>query len=335
MATNYDYLKMFQQLHKGNDFMTLIPELTRDNIKEVGNAILNYQPTKEAFYNAFLTKILLQVVNGIDATNKFSPLKSSEIRGDIEEAYVDYIESTNFDPDDETLLKNVKADIQTLYHKVDRKTKRETSISDEQLADAFLTPNGLSALATQVLASLTASQEHDEYVMIKELFAMNIVHATKPDQIVYLGNGTPQEKADNLLYGLKRDNARLTYLSRKYNTKGLMSRTSHANQLLILHEDYKLNMDMGSLPSIFNLDKVENNTNTITVEDFNADDKNIVAVLTDKRAIQYRDRLRKMTSFYNPQTLTTKYFLHVWLLISLSYIFNIVYYVEGDKPSGK
>lgn len=328
--SNYQYLKLFEQISKGNDYMTLIPKVTRDNITEVGNAILSYEPTKEAFYNVFMTKILMQIINGLDANNKFAPYKSGNVIGDIEEAYVDYIGSRAYDPEDETLLKNVKASITNLYHKVDRKTVRETSISDDQLRDAFLTENGLSSLGAQVLSTLYSSQEHDEYVMIKELFNLNIKHATKPMQKVVITGANAKEKADNLLYAIKRDTARLSYVKKDYNTQGLMMRTPESGQILVLHEDYKLNIDMGSLPNIFNLDKVELKTNTITVDDFNADEENIIAVLVDKRAIQYRDRLRKMTSFYNPQTLTTKYFLHVWLLVSMSYIFNMVYYVEGE-----
>ncbi len=334
MATNYEVLEQFLTLHKGSDWSNNIPELTKTNVADVGNAIMNYQPARDVFYNAFMVKITKQLFAGLTADNKFKFLKGEKVVGDIEDSYVDYIEGKNFDPEDETLLKNVKAQIKTLYHKLDRRLLYETSISDVQLRNAFLNEGGLDSLISTVLSTLTNSKEWDEFTMIKQLIVDNTEHAGK---VIVIDGNDREEILKNFLRALRKTSNRLAYVSRDYNKLGLATATSKENQLLVLHDDLTVDIDFDVLANIYNMEKLEVETRTVTVDNFNEGkvvdgDKtyDLIAGLFDVRAFRLHDVLNHMETFRNPQTLTTKYFLHVWQIMSIAYLFNMVYFVVPE-----
>lgn len=338
-TTNYEYLRNFMGNSKGSDWVNNIPQLTKDNIASVGNAIMDLQASKDAFYNQFILKIKEQIFKGMTANNKFKFLKGKNVSGIIEDSYVDYIKGKNFDPEDTTLLKNVKATIKTLYHKIDRRLVYETSISDAQLREAMLGEYGLDTLLGNILNTLYESAEWDEFTMFKEMIVYNLQHAGK---VVYLGkplvDGTTdidwKTVGDALLYNLKKYSKNLTYLSRDYNKLGLASRTSRENQILVMQKDIANDIDFTTLANIFNLDKLATEmTNMVEVDNFN-ENEDILACIMSKDGFRYHDYLRTTETFRNGQTLTTKYMHHVQQMISYSYLYNTIYFVLGDEPEG-
>lgn len=339
-TTNYEYLSQFMNLAKGRDWVDNIPELTKDNIAQVGNAIIDLKPARDMFYDEFIVKIKEMLFDGLRADNKFAFMKGPQVSGIIEDTYVDYIKGKNFDPEDTTLLKNVKANMATLYHKVDSRMIYETSISDAQLREAFLSNGGLDTLLGTIVNTLYESAEWDEFTKFKESIATNVKYAGK---VIYLGNPKVLDEsgaetaetdwrkvADAMLFNLRKYSKDLTYVSRDHNILELAQRTSLEQQLVIMHKDMALNIDFASLANIFNLDKVETATNMVEVDNFNENDFLVGAVMT-KNAWKYRDELRTTETFRNPQTLTTKYFFHLWQMISYSYLYNAIYFVLGTE----
>lgn len=344
MATNYEYLEQFLELHKGADWDNNIPELTKTNIAEVGNAIIDYQPARDMFYNAFIVKITNQLFAGLIADNKFKFLKGQKVVGDIEDSYVDYIEGKNFDPDDETLLANVKADIKTLYHKLDRKLVYETSISDVQLRNAMLSEGGLDSLVSTILSTLTNSKEWDEFTMVKQLIVDNFAHAGK---VVIIEGDVREDILKNFLRALRKTSNKMTYVNREHNEVEVATATPKKNQLLVLHDDLTVDIDFDVLANIYNMNKLEIETRTVTVDNFNEGivtitgeddsetDYEIIAGLFDVRAFRINDVLNHTETFRNPQTLTTKYFLHIWQIMSMAFFFNMVYFVVPEGALDK
>lgn len=337
-VSNFDYMNGFMTLAKGRDWVDNIPQLTKDNIVEVGNAILSLKPARDMFYDEFILKIKEQIFGSLSADNKFKFLKGRNVDGIIEESYVDYIKGKNFDADNDTLLKNVKAKIRTLYHKIDRRLLYETSLSDEQMREAMLGTYGVSNLMAEVLNSLYESAEWDEFTMAKEMIVHNLQYAGK---VVYLGSPKTEDGsldykalADVMLLELRKVNKHLQYVNRDHNILGLASATSTANQILVMHGDMNLNIDFASLSSIFNLDKVETASNMIEVDNFN-ENEYIVGAIMDRRGFQLRDSLRTTETFRNGQTLTTKYMHHIWQMMSYSYLRNTVYFVIGTEEEVK
>ncbi len=350
--TNYDILGAFTTLSEGTDYNNHIPELTRNNIIDVGNAILDYQPAKEAFYNSFLTKITRQLFEGINGNNIFKFLKGPMTEGDIEDSYVDYIEPESFDGGETNPFKQNKPDVKVLYHKVDRQLKYKTTVSDTQLRKAFLSDTGLSTLINKVVDSLTQSAEHDEYVMFKQLLVESLFMGRNNGGDVgshtVLSGTSKSELVERFLYELKKHSMNMTFNTRDYNPMGVMNRTSYDNQIIVIHKDYALDIDMGVLANTLNVDKMKLDGKVVIVDNFNdstpynytgnppivgpdvviPDFRSIVGCIFDRRGVRFWDSLRTMETLRNPDALYTNYWLHIWQGLSYAYFHNMHYIIQ-------
>lgn len=356
--TNYDILGAFIGASDGTDYINHIPELTRDNIAEVGNAILSYQPAKEAFYNSFLTKITRQLFDGINGNNIFKFLKGPMTEGDIEDSYIDYIKGEAFDGGTTNPFTQNKPDIKVLYHKIDRQLKYKTTVSDAQLRKAFLSDTGLSTLINKVVDTLTQSAEHDEYVMFKQLLVdmalKNENHSGGYGALAkheFLSGTSKGELVEQFLYKIKKHSMNMTFNTREYNIMGVLNKSSYDDQIIVIHKDYALDIDMGVLANTLNVDKMKLDGKVIIVDDFNnstyygdneegytytfADEignvGKIVGCIFDRRGVRFWDSLRTMETLRNPDALYTNYWLHIWQGLSYAYFHNMFYIVEPEE----
>lgn len=101
----------------------------------------------------------------------------------------------------------------------------------------------------------------------------------------------------------------------------IRTRTDRADQVLIIRSDLKNAIDLNVLAAAFNMDKADFLARQVEVDNFGAD-SDIVAFICDKDFFQVYDKLRKITSFMNPQGLYTNYYLHVWQVMSYSLMVN-------------
>lgn len=331
---NYDILGAFIGASEGTDYINHIPELTRENIREVGNAILDYQPAKEAFYNSFLTKITRQLFENINANNVFKFLKGPMTEGDIEDAYIDYIKPESFDGGETNPFTHNKPDIKVLYHKIDRQLKYKVTVSDTQLRKAFLSDTGLSTLINKIVDTLTQSAEHDEYVMFKQLLA-DCYTKDGNAKSVTLSGSSKAELVEKYLYELKKHSMNMTFNTREYNKMGVLNRTSYDDQIIVIHKDYALDIDMGVLANTFNIDKMKLDGKVIIVDNFNEalpeDAGNIVGCIFDRRGVRFWDSLRTMETLRNPDALYTNYWLHIWQGLSYAYFHNMFFIIEPKE----
>jgi len=325
IRTNYEIMGSFLQADTGSFYEDNIPELTRTNTSEVGNAILNYQAAKEAFYDMLINKITLQLFNRFLGNNKFKQLKGMMVNGDIEDTYIDYAQGRNFDPDNENPFEVTKSTIKTLYHKRDRELTYTVTVSDFQIRRAFLSEGGLSSFIAQCVDSLYQSAELDEYTMVKEMIKYNYGHAGK---VVALEGSSHEEVVRNLLYELKKAGKDLTYASREHNEMEVMNSTPKDNQVIVLHKDYALDIDTGILANAYNMDKLRFDSQVIEIDNFNEDTDHIVAVILDQRGFRLHDVVRTVEGIRNPANLSTTYWFHLWQIVSYAYFMNAIYFVE-------
>ena len=78
--------------------------------------------------------------------------------------------------------------------------------------------------------------------------------------------------------------------------------------MLLVTPDTQATLDVDTLASVFNLDKAELRYRTIPVDEFPI--PGAVALLTTEDFFVVHDKVYTTTSFFNPQTLTTNYYLH-------------------------
>lgn len=159
----------------GDDYVARIPQATRENIAEVGNTILAYAPTTNAFLSALLNRIAKVVVEKMESVEDiYGAFKDESLPfGDaIQKIYVDLPTAQAFDGTATTaMLNQSKPVIYVEYTKVDRKIFYKQTISVAQLKEAFLTVAKLDEFIRAVTESMAVALGYDKYIMLTNTLA--------------------------------------------------------------------------------------------------------------------------------------------------------------------
>ena len=94
-------------------------------------------------------------------------------------------------------------------------------------------------------------------------------------------------------------------------------------QVIIIRADVATAVGVEVLAAAFNLSYSDYLARQIIVDNFGTHTE-CLAVLTDTRAFQIREKLRQFATFFNPSALAWQYFYHAWDTFSLSPFHNLV-----------
>ena len=159
----------------GEDYQSRIPQATRENIAEVGNTILAYAPTTNAFFTQLLNRIAKVVVEKMESMEDIYGVFGNEQLpfGDaIQKIFVDIPKAKPFDGTATTaMLNQEKPVIHVEYTKVDRKIFYKQTISVAQIKEAFLTLAKLDEFIRAITESMATALSYDKYVMMTENLA--------------------------------------------------------------------------------------------------------------------------------------------------------------------
>ena len=322
-----------------------IPEATRANIQDVGEAITN--PNNAVATNEFISTLLNMVIKQVIHTKLFSdPLKSlkkgTKPLGDtVEEIYANFVQSKGYDPTGADLLTRELPDVKTCYHRMNRKDKYKVTISPEMLAKAFTSYDKLESMIQTIINTLYNSSELDEFVLIKQLIkeavdnnAMKVVTIDEPT--------TNETNAKNFIKAVKivsgdmvfansNNNAYLT--AQSDDNKAIITNTPKDEQVLIIDNATDVSVAIDVLASIFNMSVAEfNDTRKIVIDAF--PDPSIRACLVDEQFFQVFDDLVMFKEFENEEGLYKNYYLHVWQTLAYSILVNAVCFkVASDEDN--
>ena len=321
-----------------NEYQGRIPEATRDTFTSVGNAILEYSTTKNEFLNALVNRIALVVVRNKIAQNPLSVLKKGSVPygKDIEEIFTNMANSSEYDMDGAGLLATQKPDTKAIYHRRNRKDKYKVTIWDDQLREAFVTPEKMGELITSIINSLYSGDNYDEFILCKNLFA----DAISTNKVVTIACDalTDESTAKAFVKSVKTTSGLFQFPSSTFNkyydnkpdsdTGGaIVTWTPKENQILIIRSDILSTLDVDVLAAAFNMDKVSFMGRVLEVDNFGSA-SNCVAILADEAFTQVYDNNFKTTNFYNSEGLYTNFWLHHWQTYSFSYFCNCVAFLE-------
>ncbi len=130
----------------------------------------------------------------------------------------------------------------------------------------------------------------------------------------------------------------LTYASSEYNAYKVVNPTDETpaitftpleNQNIIMTSWLKTMIDINVLADTFNMSVMEMKQKIITVDTFG--NTNLQCVLCDDTFTQARDSKNKLLSDFNPQTLTTKLFLHHWQSLGYCIFANAIGFEVYNK----
>ncbi len=312
-----------------------IPIATQDNIREIGNAMLQYQSTQNEFLNALVNRIARVLITSKSYQNPLAHFKKGmmEYGETVEEVFVNIAKAHPFDPivAEKTVFKREIPDVAAVFHKMNLQNFYKATISQEQLRQAFLSANGVTDLISRIVEAMYTGSEFDEFLCMKKL----IEDAATTGKMYPVVIPTPSAaNAKSIVTTIKAVSNNLEFLSSKYNAMGVMNFTKKPNQILIMDTSFDAMIDVEVLASAFNMSKAEFMGQRVLIDNF-GELTGCVAALVDEDWFMVFDNMLNFTEQYNAEGLYWNYFYHVWKTFSTSPFANAILFTTTEQSVTK
>ena len=334
-----------------------------ESIEPIGKIIVNNERYKNAFLNT-INVIGLTIIKDNMWENPWDSFTEKGFlnRGQsIREIFVDIANvydynSTKNSPTN--FLNNVVPNVLQYIHSVNYQKYYKTTTSDEEIAMAFESDEGIFNLINKVIQSLYRGYEYDKYIVEKYMLCKRMVDGTTT--AVYIDDYatlTPRERVEFM----KSYSNKLGFMSPNYNPAGVRVATPFDRQYLLMNTDFESQLTTSVLATSFFRNDAEFRTNGALIDGFGDHD---AARLTELLGSQYvpftsdelailekvpavlfgydffqvwnyaldRNAETRSTMFFNPESLKTNHWLHTWKVVSTSPFENIISFVQ-DEPS--
>jgi hypothetical protein len=329
----YDIVNAIRNSNPG--FAQYVPLASSDNVTAVGKGIQVNQTVQNDFLINLVDRIGLVVVRALSLNNPLKKFKKGAMPQGrtIEEIFTDITQAKKYDPSDSenTVFKRQIPNVKTLFHERNRQEFYKQTVSDEQLASAFVSWTAFESFVSSIIGSIYNSAEVDEFEYMKLL--IDNYQATGMFAVIPVTAPTDQTTAKEFVKKLRAVATKMTLASgsRDYNALGVRTKTDVEDLHLIITADLEAEIDVDVLASAFNMSKAEFIGNRTVIDNFAT--PGLQAVLVDKDWFMVYDNLQKLETLRNPQGLYYNYYYHVWQTLSVSRFSNAVAFMSGTVPA--
>jgi hypothetical protein len=329
----YDIVNAIRNSNPG--FAQYVPLASSDNVTAVGKGIQVNQTVQNDFLINLVDRIGLVVVRALSLNNPLKKFKKGAMPQGrtIEEIFTDITQAKKYDPSDSenTVFKRQIPNVKTLFHERNRQEFYKQTVSDEQLASAFVSWTAFENFVSSIIGSIYNSAEVDEFEYMKLL--IDNYQATGMFAVIPVTAPTDQATAKEFVKKLRAVATKMTLPSgsRDYNALGVRTKTDVEDLHLIITADLEAEIDVDVLASAFNMNKTEFIGNRTVIDNFAT--PGLQAVLVDKDWFMVYDNLQKLETLRNPQGLYFNYYYHVWQTLSVSRFSNAVAFMSGTVPA--
>ncbi len=308
-------------LEASNDFQQRITRPTVATLSQTVQDLFN--PMNRNYLNQFMdiliNKVAFTIVRGKRWENPLAVFEKKRIDygSTVEEVALKWIKAHSYRDDwgdradDITnLLKINRPDGSVAYHSINRRDTYPISINEVELQDAFNSETGLNELIARIMELPANSDAYDTYRIMLQLLKM---YEDNWGFFKVNLSAVPSDETTGkeFLTKVRAIAGRLKFPSSVYNAltvEDIPTFAQPSELVLLTTPDVQAVLDVETLASVFNLDKAELKYRTILVDEFPM--ANAVALLTTEDFFMVHDKVYTTTSFFNPQTLTTNYYLH-------------------------
>ncbi len=309
--------------------------------------------SSKRYKNAFINTINVIGLTVIDRNYWENPWEVFANRGQlpmgqtVRELIVDIANVYDYNAyanDADHFLENVVPNVYQYLHELNYQKFYKTTTSDEQMAMAFTTEDGLFDLIEKIIGSLYEGYKYDKYIVDKYMLCRRIIDGTitsvKIDDYASL---TPRQRVAKL----KSISNLMTFRSPNYNPAGVRISTPFDKQIAIINTDFEADMSTDVLATSFFRNEAEMKSRSALIDGFGNHDGSrltellgdgytpftdaeitalakIPAVIIDDEFFQDysyamdRSSDTKMTDWYNPESLKHNFWLHTWKVLSTS-----------------
>ena len=317
-----------------------VPEATRNNIEEVGEAItdLNNAVVYNEFINTLANMIYAPMLIKKSWQNPLGKFKKGKKTfGDtVEEVYNNFIKAQTFDQTGSGLLTRKLPDTKVVFHRMNRQDTYVLTDSPEALAKAFKSYEGVAEYLENLFTTIRNSAELDEYILMRELFAeaynnnaMKVVAVADPQASEANAKAfikTVKTVSGDMVFANSNNNAYLT--AQSTDNKPIVTFSRKDEQVLIVDNPTDVTCNIDVLASAFNKSIVEfNDTQKEVIDAFPIE--GMIGALVDRNFFQVYDDLFTFREFENGLGLYRNHILHVWQTLGYSILCNAVAFVVG------
>ena len=321
-----------------------VPEATRHNIEEVGEAItdLNNAVVYNEFINTLANMIYAPMLISKSWSNPLGKFKKGKKTfGDtVEEVYNNFIKAQTYDQTGSGLLSRNLPDTKTVFHRMNRQDTYLLTDSPEGLAKAFKSYEGVAEYIQNLFTTIRNSAELDEYILMRQLIAQ----AYESNAMVVIPIADPlasKENADDFIKTVKTVSGAMKFPSSDYNAyltaqssdnKPIVTFSNLDEQVFLVDNATNVSVAVDSLAYAFNKSILEwNETQKEVIDAFPIN--GMVACLVDRNFFQVYDDLFTFREFENGLGLYRNHYLHVWQTLGFSPLTNAVAFVVASDQN--
>ena len=305
--TNIDIMNTIRAL-SSDTYQDRIPEATQETFKETATSILSYSATKNEFAKALINLIAFIEIKNKSWENPLKELKRGLIPfgKDIEEIFIDVAKAQSYDPSTsyDTWMKQVKPNLHTIFHRLNRQDFYKISISEQQLQTALYNQDGLSDLVGKTLESLFNGDELDEYLLMKQLliqYGLSGLYTPIQTEAV-----TDETTAKSLIKKCRTIAKKWRFYDTQYNAQHVNTHTPIEDIILFMTPEVEAEVDVEALARAFNIDYTDFIGRVILVDDF-GELENVQAIMVDRGFFMVYDNLMQMEEARNGEGLYWQY----------------------------
>jgi len=301
------------------EYASRIPEATRTNIAEIGNALQAYSLLYNEFCESLVNKIGKTLIESKLFKNKLAQFKSGAIltQQDVEEIFVDMAKSgTTYDPQGLNPLGRREDDnVKVVYHRMNRRDVYDITIGDLDFLRVFRSEATLDSFITSKINSVYSRASHDEWLCMKNILATYDGYFDY--EVNAIGGASAEANAKAFVKTLRKAVQDVGFASTQYNKMGVTTWANPEDLVLLVNKDVVAEVDVEVLAKAFNMGKTDIQVPIVTMDDFGTLE-NTYGLLVDKDFLKVFDTLSTMKSQRNEQGLFTNYFYHVHQILSAS-----------------
>lgn len=337
-------------------YQNQVPEISyAHEIPQVGQVFAGYPALQNEFISALVNRIGLVQIKSAMFNNAYAELKKGylEFGETVEEVFVSIAKAREFSREKAAAreFKRTLPDVKSAFHTMNWKVQYPITIEDEELRLAFTSAQGIQDLIAKIINQVYGGAEYDEYLLFKYLIIKAIAHG-KMEAIGITDMTDSAEKFRGM-------SNQLTFMSRKYNERGVLTVTNKADQCIFMDSHFNAKFDVEVLAGAFNMDKADFMGKLYLIDDFSTFDNErfevirensdmieevtaeelaicskVKALLLDKEWFQVYDNLTKMTEVQVASGLYWNYNLTVWKTVSYSPFSNAIVFVDEVATAG-
>lgn len=326
-------------------------EMALGTLRQIGDVITTFQPLANAFLSALVNRIGRVIINSKMYSNPWAGFKRGllEYGETIEELFVNIVQAQDFDPEtaENEVFKRKIPDVRSAFHTMNYQKFYKTTVSNDQLRQAFLSFEGISDLIGKITEALYTSANYDEYLVMKYMLCYAMEHgAFHPVTIAQ----PTAANSNSVVTTLKATSEKLQFLSADYNQAGVYNHTPKDDQYFIMTADFSSIVDVETMARAFNIDKVTLMGHTVIIDQFTFTTSetarlrellgtqytalttsifaDVPCVCVDRDFFMIFDNFQNMTEQYNGEGLYWNYWLHQWKTFSTSPFANAVIFTD-------